>query len=139
MTSPTDPGYLGYQPIIEPLTLTTGASFVQTIQPLGPAFAAGTTVTLQFTDPSGIPLGSWPATVTSAGASWNVPNATCDAIPGNSRYSIMVGYPGTPVTTYPWYMGTVVRLGLPTQTAPTPSVTPTVNSSALALAMVLGV
>ncbi|MFX0581174.1 DUF7264 domain-containing protein [Nocardia nepalensis] len=110
MTTPTDPGYLGYQPSIEPLKLTTGASFVQTIQPSGGAvFPNGTTVTIVLTAPGGASLGSWPATVTSTAATWAVPNSVCDAMPANSRYTMLVTYPTTPATTYAWYEGTVIR------------------------------
>ncbi|PXX52625.1 hypothetical protein DFR70_13210 [Nocardia tenerifensis] len=110
MTTPNDPGYLGYQPTIEPLKLTTGASFVQTIQPTGPAlFPAGTTISIVLTAPGGAPLGSWPATVTQTAATWTVPAATCDPIPTNSRYTMLVTYPTSPATTYAWYVGTVIR------------------------------
>lgn len=110
MTLPVDPGYLGYDPIREPLKLTTGATFVQTIQPSGGAqFPAGTTVTIVLTTPGGAPLGSWAATVTSTAASWVVPSATCDAIPTGSRYTVLISYPTSPVQTYPWYEGVVVR------------------------------
>ncbi|WP_225725442.1 MULTISPECIES: hypothetical protein [unclassified Nocardia] len=110
MTAPMDPGFLGYQPTIEPLKLTTGASFVQTIQPSGGAtFPSGTTVSINLTSPSGTPLGSWPATVTSTQASWNVPNTTCDAIPVNSRYTMLVTYQTPQPTSYAWYEGSVIR------------------------------
>lgn len=110
MTAPIDPGFLGYQPTIEPLKLTTGASFVQTIQPSGGAvFPTGTTVNIVITAPGGAPLGTWPATVTSTAATWTVPNATADPIPANSRYTMLVTYPTTPATTYAWYEGTVIR------------------------------
>lgn len=110
MTSPVDPGYLGYQPTVEPLILTTGASFVQTIQPSGGAvFHTGTTISIVLTAPSGIPLASWPATVTPSAASWTVLSAICDAIPANSRYTMLVTYPTSPATTYAWYEGVVIR------------------------------
>lgn len=110
MTSPIDPGYLGYQPKIEPLKLTTGASFVQTIQPTdGAVFPSGTTVSIVITAPGGAPLGTWPATVTSNAASWTVPAATSDPIPTNSRYTMLVTYTTTPATTYAWYVGSVIR------------------------------
>ncbi|MFF2555764.1 hypothetical protein ACFVUS_32470 [Nocardia sp. NPDC058058] len=110
MTAPIDPGFLGYQPTIEPLKLTTGASFVQTIQPSGGAnFPAGTTISIALTSPSGASLGSWPATVTTTQATWNVVSATCDAIPANSRYIMLVTYPTPQPTTYAWYEGAVIR------------------------------
>ncbi|WP_019932360.1 hypothetical protein [Nocardia sp. BMG111209] len=110
MTTPIDPGFLGYQPTVEPLKLTTGASFVQTIQPSGGAtFPTGTTVAIVLTSPGGTSLGSWPATVTSTQAGWNVPNATCDAIPANSRYTVLVTYPTPQSASYAWYEGTVIR------------------------------
>ncbi|MGK8554399.1 LtfC-like domain-containing protein [Nocardia gipuzkoensis] len=110
MTTPIDPGYLGYQPTIEPLRLTTGASFVQTIQPSGGAvFPAGTSVSIVLTAPGGAVLDTWSATVTPAAASWTVPSATCDGIPANSRYTLLVTYPTTPTTAYAWYAGTVIR------------------------------
>ncbi|MGW5920133.1 LtfC-like domain-containing protein [Nocardia fluminea] len=110
MTSPVDPGYLGYQPTVEPLILTTGASFVQTIQPSdGAVFPTGTTISIALTAPSGIPLAAWSATVTPTAASWAVSTAICDAIPANSRYTMLVTYPTTPTTTYAWYVGSVIR------------------------------
>ncbi|MFJ4652681.1 hypothetical protein ACIP5Y_15580 [Nocardia sp. NPDC088792] len=109
MTAPFDPGFLGYQPTIEPLKLTTGASFVQTIQPSGGAtFPAGTQVSLTITSPSGATW-SWPATVTPAQAGWNIPNTTCDAIPTNSRYTMVVTYQTPQPASYAWYEGTVIR------------------------------
>ncbi|MEV6773897.1 hypothetical protein AB0N05_35205 [Nocardia sp. NPDC051030] len=110
MTSPVDPGYLGYQPTVEPLILTGGASFVQKIQPSGGAvFPTGTAVTIVLTAPSGAPLDSWAATVTPTAATWVVPNATCDPIPAGSRYTMLVTYPTVPATSYAWYEGTVIR------------------------------
>jgi hypothetical protein len=110
MTTPIDPGYLGYQPTIEPLLLTTGATFVQSIQPSGGAvFPTGTTVSIVLTAPGGATLGSWNATVTPTAATWVVPNTVSDAIPANTRYTMLVTYPTAPVTTYPWYEGSVVR------------------------------
>ncbi|MFB7719324.1 hypothetical protein [Nocardia sp. NPDC056100] len=110
MTTPIDPGFLGYQPTIEPLKLTTGASFVQTIQPSGGAvFPTGTTVSIVLTTSGGASLGTWPATVTPTAATWAVPAATCDAIPTNSRYTMLVTYTTTPATTYAWYEGTIIR------------------------------
>ncbi|PXX65382.1 hypothetical protein DFR70_104446 [Nocardia tenerifensis] len=110
MTTPIDPGFLGYQPTIEPLKLTTGASFVQTIQPSGGAvFPAGTTIAIVLTAPGGTALGSWSATVTPTAATWNVPSVTCDAIPANSRYTMLVTYQTAPPTVYAWYAGSVVR------------------------------
>ncbi|MCP2276442.1 hypothetical protein ACFYT3_07820 [Nocardia amikacinitolerans] len=110
MSTPNGPGYLGYQPTLEPLKLTTGASFVQTIQPSdGAVFPDGTTVSIVLTAPGGAALGAWPATVDSNGAVWTVPAAICDDIPTNSRYTMLVTYPTSPATTYAWYAGTVVR------------------------------
>lgn len=110
MTSPVDPGYLGYQPTIEPLILTTGASFVQTIQPSGGAvFPTGTTISIVLTAPSGAALTPWSATVTPTAAAWAVPSAVCDAVPANSRYTMLVTYPTAPATTYAWYEGAVIR------------------------------
>ncbi|WP_137876133.1 hypothetical protein [Rhodococcus sp. Q] len=110
MTSSIDPGYLGYQPKIEPLKLTTGAGFVQTIQPSdGAVFPSGTTVSIVLTAPGGASLGTWPATVTPTAASWTVPAATSDPIPTNSRYTMLVTYTTTPATTYAWYVGSVIR------------------------------
>ncbi|RDI63231.1 LtfC-like domain-containing protein [Nocardia pseudobrasiliensis] len=113
MTTPSDPGFLGYQPTIEPLKLTTGASFVQTVQPSGGAvFPSGTTISLVLTAPGGAALGSWPATVTSTTATWNVSTEIADAVPANSRYTMLVTYPAGPAgpaTTYAWYAGTVIR------------------------------
>ncbi|MFD3703342.1 hypothetical protein ACFWUP_09365 [Nocardia sp. NPDC058658] len=110
MTSPVDPGYLGYQPTVEPLILTAGASFVQKIQPAGGAvFPSGTTVSIALTAPSGVPLAAWPATVTPSAASWAVPSTICDTIPANSRYTMLVTYATTPATTYAWYVGSVIR------------------------------
>ncbi|MFC9994583.1 hypothetical protein [Nocardia sp. NPDC127526] len=110
MSTLNDPGYLGYQPTLQPLKLTTGASFVQTIQPSGGAvFPAGTKVSIVLTTPGGQPLGTWPATVTDTAATWAVPAATCDDIPSNSRYTMLVTYLTSPVTTYAWYAGTVIR------------------------------
>lgn len=110
MTTPIDPGYLGYQPKVEPLKLSTGAGFVQTIQPSdGAVFPSGTTVSIVLTAPGGAPLGTWAATVTPAAASWTVPAATCDLIPTNSRYTMLVTYQTTPVSTYAWYVGSIIR------------------------------
>ncbi|MEC3955796.1 hypothetical protein VMT65_22375 [Nocardia sp. CDC153] len=110
MTAPVDPGFLGYQPTIEPLKLTTGASFVQTIQPSGTAtFPANTTVKIVLTAPGGAVLDTWNATVTSTAATWSVSNVAADAIPANSRYTMLVTYPTTPAVTYAWYEGTVLR------------------------------
>ncbi|WP_278266209.1 hypothetical protein [Nocardia sp. AG03] len=110
MTTALDPGYLGYQPRIEPLKLTTGASFVQTIEPSGGAeFPAGTEVRIVLSAPGGAALGEWPAAVTANAATWSVPAATCDAIPTNSRYTMLVTYLTSPVTTYAWYVGSVIR------------------------------
>ncbi|MFI7528052.1 hypothetical protein [Nocardia salmonicida] len=110
MTTALDPGYLGYQPKVEPLKLTTGASFVQTIEPSGGAvFPTGTTVSIVITAPGGAPLGTWAATVTTTAAKWTVPAITCDAIPTNSRYTMLVTYLTSPVTTYAWYVGSVIR------------------------------
>ncbi|WP_405166712.1 hypothetical protein OG203_17400 [Nocardia sp. NBC_01499] len=110
MTTALDPGYLGYQPKIEPLKLTTGASFVQTIEASGGAgFPPGTTVSIVLTAAGGAPLGTWAATVTPTTASWTVPAVTCDPIPTNSRYTMLVTYPTSPVTTYAWYVGSVIR------------------------------
>ncbi|KZM68116.1 hypothetical protein [Nocardia terpenica] len=109
MTS-SDPGYLGYRPIIEPLTLTTGASFVQTIQPSsGGVFPAGTAIGIVLTDPSGNALGTWWATVTATSAMWTVPSITADSIPVNTRYTMLATFPTTPSTTYAWYEGAIVR------------------------------
>jgi hypothetical protein len=110
MTAPTCQGFLGYQPLVEPLILNTGTTFVQTIQPSGGAqFPAGTTVQIVLTGPGGTALGTWPATVTTTSASWVVPNGTADAIPANSRYALMVTYPTSPATTYAWFQGAVIR------------------------------
>lgn len=110
MTTPCNPGFLGYSPTVEPLMLTTGASFVQTLQPSGAAgFPAGTTVALVFTAPGGAPVATWPATVTATTASWAVSNAVCDPIPAGTRYTMLVTYPTSPVTSYAWYEGIVVR------------------------------
>lgn len=110
MTTPNDPGYLGYQPTLEPLKLTTGASFVQTIQPAGGAvFPDGTTIAIVLTSPAGTSLGAWEAFVTANAATWTVPPVTCDAIPANSRYTMLVTYPTAPATTYAWYAGSVIR------------------------------
>ncbi|WP_330185030.1 hypothetical protein OHB26_16445 [Nocardia sp. NBC_01503] len=110
MTAPIDPGFLGYQPTIEPLKLTTGASFVQTLQPSGGVnFPTGTTVSIVLTAPGGAALGSWPATMTLTQASWNVASTTCDAIPANSRYTMLVTYPTPQPVTYAWYEGAVIR------------------------------
>ncbi|MBH0775018.1 LtfC-like domain-containing protein [Nocardia bovistercoris] len=110
MTTSNDPGYLGYQPTLEPLKLTTGAGFVQTIQPSdGAVFPSGTTVSIVLTTPGGGALGTWAATVTSTAATWNVAAATCNDIPANSRYTMLVTYPTAPVTTYAWFAGVVVR------------------------------
>ncbi|WP_067836001.1 DUF7264 domain-containing protein [Nocardia lijiangensis] len=110
MSTQNGPGYLGYQPTLEPLKLTTGASFVQTIQPSdGAVFPNGTTVSIVLTAPGGTAIGAWPATVTSNAAAWTVPAAICDDIPANSRYTMLVTYPTSPATTYAWYAGTVIR------------------------------
>lgn len=110
MTAPIDPGFLGYQPTIEPLKLTTGASFVQTIQPSGGVnFPSGTTISIVLTAPGGAALGSWAATVTTTQASWNVPAVTADAIPTNARYIMLVTFPTPQPTTYAWYEGSVIR------------------------------
>ncbi|WP_405133998.1 hypothetical protein [Nocardia sp. NBC_01388] len=110
MTAPADPGFLGYQPTIEPLKLTTGASFVQTIQPSGGVlFPTGTTVKIVFTASGGAVLDTWSATVTTTTATWTVPNVTADAIPANTRYTMLVTYPFTPAVTYAWYEGVVLR------------------------------
>ncbi|WP_405164702.1 hypothetical protein OG203_06180 [Nocardia sp. NBC_01499] len=110
MTAPIDPGFLGYQPTIEPLKLTTGANFVQIIQPSGGApFPSGTAVSINLVSPSGTSLGSWPAAMTSTQASWNVPVATCDAIPANSRYTMVITFPTPQATSYAWYEGAVIR------------------------------
>ncbi|WP_067852430.1 LtfC-like domain-containing protein [Nocardia shimofusensis] len=110
MSTSNDPGYLGYQPTLEPLKLTTGASFVQTIQPSGGAvFPTGTQISIVLTAPGGAALGAWPATVDANIATWTVPAATCDEIPANSRYTMLVTYPTSPVTTYAWYAGSVIR------------------------------
>ncbi|MGV9615588.1 LtfC-like domain-containing protein [Nocardia xishanensis] len=110
MSTPNDPGYLGYQPTLQPLKLTTGASFVQTIQPSdGAVFPAGTQVSIVLTAPGGTSIGAWSANVSSTTATWTVPAATCDEIPTNSRYTMLVTYPTSPATTYAWYAGTVIR------------------------------
>ncbi|AYF76573.1 hypothetical protein D7D52_25255 [Nocardia yunnanensis] len=110
MTAPVDPGFLGYQPTIEPLKLTTGASFVQTIQPSGGVqFPANTAVKIVFTAPGGAVLDTWNATVTATAATWAVSNVTADAIPANSRYTLLVTYASAPPVTYAWYEGTVLR------------------------------
>ncbi|MFE3754544.1 hypothetical protein ACFXO9_09580 [Nocardia tengchongensis] len=109
MTAPIDPGFLGYQPTVEPLKLTTGASFVQTIQLSGGVnFPANTSVSLNITSPSGATW-SWGAAMGTNQASWNVANTTCDAVPANSRYTIVVTYQTPQPTTYAWYSGTVIR------------------------------
>ncbi|MFC3963503.1 LtfC-like domain-containing protein [Nocardia jiangsuensis] len=110
MSTASNPGYLGYQPTLQPLKLTTGASFVQTIQPSGGAvFPAGTAIVIVLTAPGGAPLGSWNATVDANSARWTVPAATCDDIPANARYTMLVTYPTSPATTYAWYAGSVIR------------------------------
>ncbi|MFI9508437.1 hypothetical protein [Nocardia sp. NPDC052566] len=110
MTTFNDPGYLGYQPTLQPLKLTTGASFVQTIQPSdGAVFPTGTKVSIVVTKPGGESLGTWPATVTNSAAVWSVASVTCDEVPANSRYTMLVTYPTSPVTTYAWYAGSVIR------------------------------
>ncbi|MFD3511235.1 hypothetical protein [Nocardia sp. NPDC058666] len=110
MTSPVDPGYLGYKPTVEPLILTTGANFIQTVQPSGGAvFPSGTTVSIVLTAPGGAPLATWSAAVTPTAASWSVSSASCDTIPTNSRYTMLATFPTTPASTYAWYEGTVIR------------------------------
>lgn len=110
MTLPGNLGNLGYVPIIEPLVLTLGASFVQQIVPTSPGvFPSSTTVVINLTTPGGASLGSWAATVVPGSASWNIANSVCDAIPANSRYSMIVTYPTSPPTTYAWFEGPVTR------------------------------
>ncbi len=112
MTSPIDPGYLGYQPTIEPMKLTTGASFVQTIQAAnGGTFPSGTSANIVVTSPSGTVLGTWAATnVTTTSLGWVVSNSVTDLIPANSRYTMLVTFPTTPTpTVYAWYEGAVQR------------------------------
>ncbi|MFD9804760.1 hypothetical protein [Streptomyces sp. NPDC059071] len=110
MTAPVDPGFLGYQPTIEPLKLTTGASFVQTIQASGTAtFPTNTAVKIVLTAPGGAVLDTWNGVVGTNTVTWTVANTAADAIPAGSRYTILVTYPYTPAVTYAWYEGVVLR------------------------------
>ena len=110
MSAPYDPGFLGYSPTVEPLKLTTGASFVQTIQPSdGATFPSGTTAAIVITDPSGNTIATWSATVSTTTLSWLVASAAADPIPANSRYTLLISFPTIPVSTYAWYEGTVLR------------------------------
>ncbi|MFJ4653840.1 hypothetical protein ACIP5Y_21445 [Nocardia sp. NPDC088792] len=102
--------YLGYGPILQPMLLITGKTFVQNIEPSqGGVFPTGTTVTLDLSTAMGAAITSWAATVTAELASWTVSNTLADAIPANSRYEVTVTYPTSPVTIYCWFAGPVVR------------------------------
>lgn len=106
----TTPAYLGYGPVLQPLLLITGTTFVQEIQPAaGAVFATGTTVVLNITSPMGAALATWNGTVTPTLVSWSVSNTSADVIPANSRYEIIVTYPTSPNTTYCWFAGPVLR------------------------------
>ena len=102
--------YLGYGPVLQPMLLITGTTFVQNITPSsGGVFPTGTTVVLNLTTAMGAALGSWSGTVTPTQVSWSVSNATADPIPANSRYEIIVTYPTSPTVTYCWFAGPVLR------------------------------
>lgn len=102
--------YLGYGPVLQPMLLITGTTFVQTITPsAGGVFPSGTTVVLNLSTPGGYALASWSGTVTATQVSWNVSNTLADPIPAQSRYQIIVTYPTSPTTTYCWFAGPVLR------------------------------
>lgn len=104
--------YLGYGPVLQPLLLITGTTFVQSITPsAGAVFATGTTVVLNLTTAMGAPLAGspWNGTVTPTLVSWSVSNTIADPVPANSRYEIIVTYPTAPTVTYCWFAGPVLR------------------------------
>ncbi|WP_327139344.1 LtfC-like domain-containing protein [Nocardia sp. NBC_01327] len=110
MTAPTLPSYLGFEATVIPILLYTGTTFSQTISPSGTGvFPTGTTVQLVLTSPGGAALGTWSATVTPTTATWSVANTIADLIPVNTRYLITVTFLTTPVTTFPWFTGVVLR------------------------------
>ncbi|MBM4469948.1 hypothetical protein GS982_20385 [Rhodococcus hoagii] len=103
---------LGFQPRTEPLTLTSGADFVQMIEPSGHAvFPNNTTIWIDLLGPRGEQLAKWDADVQPRSATWIVQSGLADLIPAGAHYRCMVSYATTPSTEYALFVGRVVRVG----------------------------
>lgn len=100
---------IGNEPIIETLVLAPGQDFIHDIfPPAGGSIPAGTTVTLIFYaagDKS--VLATWPASVTSAAASWDVSTTVVETLSFPADFRIFVHY--TDGADFCWYRGTVSR------------------------------
>lgn len=99
---------IGHEPLTDTLVLVPGQDFIHDITvPAGESIPAGTTVTLKIIDPAKTVIATWPASVTSSTASWDVASEVADTISTPASFRIHAHY--SDGADFCWVRGQVTR------------------------------